>query len=151
VTHSKPVIVGIGNTLRGDDGAGVEVIQRLEKRGKVHATLIDAGTVPENALGLITKASPTIIVLVDAADMNEQPGATRELAPAELDWAAFSTHAGSLELVVDFLRQETGADVRLIGIQTSVRDFGAEMSEPIDRAVDRLVNQLERQFPFESG
>jgi len=50
---SKTVIVGMGNVLKGDDGAGPLICQQLN--GKVCAELIDAGTVPENYIQTIKK------------------------------------------------------------------------------------------------
>ena len=50
---SRTVVLGVGNTLKGDDGVGPLVCERLA--GKISATVIDAGTVPENHIGPIAK------------------------------------------------------------------------------------------------
>jgi len=131
--------------LRGDDAAGVEVIRLLKKRGKTNATLIDAGTVPENYLNKISKTNPDIIIFVDAADMEQQPGTVRELNSEDLGCFSFSTHSGSLSLVIDFLKQETKADIRLIGIQTERRNVGAEMSKQVKQAINLLLPVLEKE------
>ena len=60
---SATVIVGIGNTLKGDDGAGPLVCQQL-RRAKVCAGLIDAGTVPENYIQPIIKKTHRICSLL---------------------------------------------------------------------------------------
>ena len=65
VLRGKTVIVGMGNPLRGDDGFGPALIERL--RGKVSATCIDAGIAPENYVGRIVKETPDTILLVDVA------------------------------------------------------------------------------------
>ncbi len=130
--------------MRGDDAAGVEVIRLLKKREKTNATLIDAGTVPENYLGKISKTDPDIITLIDAADMEQPPGTIQELNPEKLGSFSFSTHSGSLSLVIDFLKQETKADIRLIGIQPGIRNIGAEMSKQVKKAINLLLPVLEK-------
>ncbi len=141
---NNTVIVGIGNELRGDDAAGVEVVRLLKKREKTNDILIDAGTVPENYLGKISKINPDVIILIDAADMEQPPGTVRELNSEDLGSFSFSTHSGSLSLVIDFLKQETKADIYLIGIQPENRSIGAEMSNKVRQAINLLLPELEK-------
>ena len=58
------VIVGIGHPLRGDDALGPSLVKRLD--GHLDALCIDAGSAPENYLGKIIKASPDVILFIDA-------------------------------------------------------------------------------------
>jgi len=131
--------------LRGDDAAGVEVIRLLKERKKTNAVLIDAGTVPENYLNKISETNPDIIILIDAADMQQPPGTVLELSPEDLGCFSFSTHSGSLSLVIDYLKQETKADIRLIGIQPGKRDVGAEMTKQVRNAINQLLPELEKE------
>ena len=142
----KTVIIGVGNELRGDDAAGIEVVRRLKEYILPGVTLIDSGTVPENFLGPVVKARPDHVILVDAADMNGQPGTFRELYGNALDWSAFSTHTNVLKLVMDYIERETGADVRLIGIQPVSCGFGDSMSECVRESIDKLVDELLHQL-----
>jgi hypothetical protein len=59
--------VGVGNPIRGDDGAGPHVIARLE--GRRSALLIDAGEVPENYVGKIAAWRPDVVCVIDAASL----------------------------------------------------------------------------------
>ena len=52
----KVVIVGIGNSLRGDDALGPLLVERLKERVKVPC--IDAGRSLENYIGKILKEEP---------------------------------------------------------------------------------------------
>lgn len=140
------VIIGIGNELRGDDAAGVEVVRRLQEYDLPGVTLIDSGTVPENFLGPVVNTRPDRVLLIDAADMNEKPGTFHELDGNTLDWSTFSTHTNVLKLVMDYIGQETAADVRLIGIQPVSCGFGDTMSECVLESIDRLVDDLIRQL-----
>ena len=131
--------------MRGDDAAGIEVIRLLKERKKTNATLIDAGTVPENYLNKISETNPDVIVFIDAADMEQPPGTVLELEPEDLGSISFSTHAGSLLLVIDYLKQETNADIRLIGIQPENRSVGAEMTKQVRKAIKQLLPELEKK------
>ncbi|MHC4647512.1 MAG: hydrogenase maturation protease, partial [Planctomycetota bacterium] len=70
---SRTVIVGIGNTLKGDDGAGPLICEHLSAAG-VSAELIDAGTVPENYIQPIIRKAPENLVIVDAMEFGASPG-----------------------------------------------------------------------------
>ena len=59
---SQTLIIGIGQLLKGDDGAGPLVCQRLQS-AKVSAEIIDAGTVPENYIQPVIKKLLRIFLL----------------------------------------------------------------------------------------
>lgn len=61
----KQVIIGYGNTLRGDDGFGVDAITLLQKETLENTTLQSAfGLTPEMALDLLAYSH---IVFIDTA------------------------------------------------------------------------------------
>jgi len=140
------VIVGVGNELRGDDAVGIEVVRRLQEYALPHVTLFDTGTVPENFLGPIVSAQPDHVIIIDAAEMNEFPGTICELDGTALDWSTFSTHMNVLKLVMDFIEQETAANIRLIGVQPSSHQFGDTLSTPVMESIDTLTQQLVAQL-----
>jgi hydrogenase 3 maturation protease len=114
ISPEKIVFVGVGNRLRGDDAIGPEIIDHLS--GKV-PNAIDAGSAPENVTGAIKKLKPKAIVLLDALIFKDAPpGSAFIVESDEISQKGFS-HTLSLDTVMDYLRQETGADVFLIGVQ----------------------------------
>ena len=140
VYQKRVLILGVGNTLRGDDGAGPALIERLQ--GKVQATLIDAGEVPENFIGPIEAARPQSIVIVDAADIGASAG---DVALLEIDQIAeigLTTHNASLALLTRLLQSSTQADVFLLGIQPEAISFGI----PLSVRVDQTLQSLEQLF-----
>ena len=68
----KVVILGIGNTLRSDDGIGSILASRLES--KVPHIVYDSSSSPENYLGKIAKEKPDTILFVDTMHMEQKPG-----------------------------------------------------------------------------
>ncbi len=143
-THpaNRIAVVGIGNELRGDDAAGLEVVRRLKKRLKGHPEqllLIEAGPVPENFTGPLRRFQPEMVLLVDAALMGEEPGALRHLDWKEAAGFPSSSHTLPLETFAAYLVGELGCEVRLLGLQPGGDELGAPISEAMDAAVNRAV------------
>jgi len=143
---STTVIVGIGNTLKGDDGAGPLVCEQLS--GKICAELIDAGTVPENYIQTIIKKSPQNLLIVDAIDFGAPAGRINVFKPEQLNSLAFSTHTLSPRLFVDLVCQDIKVDVYFVGIQPAQLQLGQPQSVQVNEAIQWLVDALTEIFPL---
>ena len=141
--QGKVSIVGIGNRLRGDDGVGPEIINRLNNP-LPHLLLFDVGEAPENYLGKIVKQKPDTIVLIDAVDLGAPPGTIKIIEKDDIRDESLSTHNVSLNLVGKYLQKETSADVFLLGIQPKTTEFGREISQPVKEGLGKIVRMLER-------
>lgn len=102
--------------------------------------MIDAGIAPENQTGPIRRFAPDLVVMIDAAQMDEPPGTIRWLDWAETDGLSASTHTLPPYLLAKFLAAETGCAVGLIGIQPAQNGFGAPLSAVMAAAVEAVVN-----------
>jgi hydrogenase 3 maturation protease len=143
---SRTVIVGIGNILKGDDGAGPLVCEQL-KNTKITADLIDAGTVPENYIQPIIKKAPQNLLVIDAIDFGATPGTIRIFEPEQLNSHAISTHTLSPRLFVDMVSQNIKLDVYFIGIQPAQIQLGQSISPQISQAIQWLCRALSDIFP----
>jgi hydrogenase 3 maturation protease len=146
LSNSSTLIVGIGNVLKGDDGAGPLICERLAK-AKVSAELIDAGTVPENYIQRIIKIAPANLLIIDAIDFGATPGTIKIFEPEQLNSLIISTHTLSPRLFVDMIRQNFSLDVYFIGIQPAHVQLGQPVSEQVNRAIHRLCDILIEIFP----
>jgi len=142
----KVTLVGVGNTWKGDDGAGPALVSRLQ--GRVRAQLIDAGEVPESFLGRIGETSPDTIVFLDVADLGAAPGEIAIIEGEQLRDTSFSTHRLSLALLMKYLKDSTAADVFLLAIQPKGVGFGERMSQEVEEAVEALGEILQRAAPI---
>ena len=94
----KLAILGIGSELRGDDGAGILVVEKLQKslsklKKRPAVKIFVGGTAPENLTGEIKRYKPSHIIIVDTADFKERPGTVIILAPGDVgSGVSFSTH-----------------------------------------------------------
>lgn len=142
---SKTIILGIGNTLKADDGAGPVVCERIT--GKVCAEVIDAGTVPENYIQTIIKKTPQSLVIIDAVDFGSLPGTIQLFETEKLDSLIISTHTLSPRIFIDMIRNQVQVSVFFIGIQPVQVGLGQDMSTQVGDAVGQLCSVLEVIFP----
>jgi len=142
---SMTLIVGIGNTLKADDGVGPLICQQLA--GKVSAELINAGTVPENYIQPIIRKTPQNLLVIDAIDFGGSAGEIRIFKPSQLNSIIISTHTLSPDLFVNMIRREIKVDVYFIGIQPAQTQLGQSVSPPVSQAAKRLINTLAEIFP----
>ena len=138
--RSKTAIVGIGNIIRGDDGLGPKLIEMLKSRGLSKAALFDCGTVPENYIFPILSAACDTIVLVDAADTNEESGSIGVFGLEDISGVSFSTHNPSPRLFTDLLK--TGNDnvnIFVVTVQPKSTAIGEPLSEEVLASLDKLA------------
>lgn len=133
--------MGIGNRLRGDDGFGPAVAEKLE--GRVRAAVVNAGNAPENHLGVIAGHKPDVVLLVDAADFGGGPGDVVLLDVDELSTTSFSTHMPALSLMKTYLAAERDVPVVVLAAQPGSTDLGESMSDQMLAAVERTVDLIE--------
>lgn len=151
---SRAVIVGIGNVLKGDDGAGPILCEQLQRKG-TRAGIIDAGTVPENYIQTIVGKAPANLLIIDAMDFGGAAGAISVFKPEQLSSAALSTHTLSprlfAEIVCRNIRDSDSAkgepDVYFVGIQPAQTQLGQAVSEPVNQAIHQLSHVLIELFP----
>ena len=136
------LILTVGNSMMGDDGAGPLLADLLLKNPLPGWEVEDGGSTPENATHRIAARAPRRVVLVDAADMGLEPGEVRRVPPSALaDMFIMSTHDLPLQFVMERLA-ETVPQVEFIGIQPDLVAFCYPMSERVRQAVERLYATL---------
>ena len=146
IFKGKLVIIGVGNTLRGDDGFGPALIERLKKeieeKGDRRLTsvplLIDAGNAPENYAGKIAKEKPDTILIVDAIDLGLKSGEYEIIKRTDMVETGFTTHNMSLSMFIEFLEKETGAEIYILGVQPKNVNLGEEISVSIQNTLDEI-------------
>ncbi|MBC8521591.1 MAG: hydrogenase 3 maturation endopeptidase HyCI [Methanomicrobia archaeon] len=136
----KVLILGVGNPLRGDDGAGPYLIEQLN--GKIDAALLDCGEVPENFLGKIVQLRPDTILIIETVHLGASPGAAAIIDVDAFDRTSYSTHHASLRLFMNYLKIEIGAEVFVLGIQPKKTEFGMKISNEVKKTLSILKDIL---------
>jgi hydrogenase 3 maturation protease len=139
------VFVGIGNEMRGDDGAGPVIIRRI--RDRAGRPCIDAGVAPENHLEKILSFSPSTVVLFDAVHLDEKAGAVRIMDALRLpELPGLSTHCLSLSMLCDYLKTRGVTSIFLVGIQPASVSFNAPLSREVALAIESLSFRVAEAF-----
>jgi hydrogenase 3 maturation protease len=103
---------------------------------------MDAGHAPENGTSQLRQFEPDAVLLIDAAEMGEQPGSIRLIEMDEIEGMSASTHSLPLSMLAHYIQLELGCDVALLGIQPASTDVGEEVHESVVAAVREIVNQI---------
>jgi hydrogenase 3 maturation protease len=149
ISKKNLLIIGIGNSIKGDDGVGPEIIKRLkdvtlrETKGLGgNINLLDVGSAPENYTKKIKDLQPDKIIIIDAVAMGEKAGTVKVIDEKEIASGYFTTHNMPLNMFVEYIKQETEAEIIFVGIQPKSTKFGEGLSEPVQKAIEKIVKEL---------
>jgi hydrogenase 3 maturation protease len=136
------VLLTVGNGMMGDDGAGVLLAQMLRDAPLDGWRVVNGGSAPENVVHRIREMDATRVLVVDAADMDLEPGMIRRIDADKLDDPfLMTTHTLPLTFLIESLR-EFVPQVDLLGIQPTIVAFGFPMSEEVRVAVGQVYADL---------
>ena len=139
-------ILGIGNTLRSDDAAGVLAVRRLTESGLFldldSVLVLEAGHAPENCTAVLRRFAPDIVLLIDAADMGEAPGAIHWIDMDEIDGISATTHTLPLSMLAEYLSLELNCEVSLLGIQPGSVEVGERVCAEMLHSVREIVDEI---------
>ena len=130
-------IVCVGNDMRGDDGAGPAVAERLA--GRVPWKVYDTQTAPENFLMKIIAPGPECVILVDAIAFDAPPGTIGVFNPGDLGGAGPGTHGPAPTLFLESLAMAHPCHIAVLGIRPGRIELGQPLSAPVAAAVTRVV------------
>ena len=134
---SGPVVIGIGNTLRRDDGAGVEAARRIARAFPDAPVITAQGLQPEMAEAV---ASSDVAVFIDASVRTSAVRVTRVSTGG--DAPAGDLHAvtpGGMMAIVQQLYGSAPREALLVEIPAFECGFGEVMSERTLRMIDASV------------
>jgi len=151
------LVVGFGNSLAGDDGAGPAVVGRLDSAGPPPvARTVEAGTDALDLAGLWRGEAQ--VWMVDAVLRGAAPGTIHRLEHEEV-LAVPQRHATVHHLSLPeclrwlALAEPAMAPVRyrLYGIEPGRLGLGEDLSPAVARAVERLAEALLRELTHFPG
>ncbi len=139
------LVLALGNPLRGDDGIGPAVLERLRATTLPPGVTLQDGGTPGLETVLLWEGYARVVI-VDAAAIGETPGAWRRFTPAEATLTANDLHArvtvhyaGLAEALA--LAEALGklpAEIVIYGIQPQHIDWTPELSAPVREAIPAI-------------
>lgn len=145
VNVKKLAVLGIGNEDNGDDAAGLYILKILQNQNLPSWVMnFYCERVPEHFLGKVRKFSPNRVILIDAADMKEIPGAIGIFPKKDVSSGFhLSTHSLSLTMLEEFLKPEIPDLITLyVGIQPKQLYFLSPLSIECKEAGDEFAQLL---------
>ncbi|MDP8247193.1 MAG: hydrogenase maturation protease [Candidatus Tritonobacter lacicola] len=138
------VILGMGNELKADDGAGVVLARRLiaDLNSSKRITIISAGSSPENYIRNILAAEPDAIIFIDAADTGGSPGKISLHGAGSLLPSPPSTHSISPGMIMKMLSFSSQSKIRLLAIQPKTLALNGGISPEVERSINWLEKTI---------
>ncbi len=137
-------IIGIGNTLMSDDGAGVRVLEQLNELPD-HVAVVELATGGMSLLHHLEKYQKVIIV--DAVDFDGKPGEIRIFEPDDVTsvkTVGYSLHDLDI-LAVLKLANKLGSlpdSVVIAAVQPASLEMKEGLSQPVKNALPSLAHQI---------
>ena len=149
MTATRVLVIGCGNTLRGDDAAGPILVRRLWDRGLPPGVLCADGGTGGMDVAFLMRGVPEVI-LIDACRSESEPGSLFELPgeeAAELPpLTGINLHTFRWDHAIAFgrwlLKDEYPARVTAYLIEGERFEVGEPLSPAVDAAVYRLADLL---------
>jgi hydrogenase maturation protease HycI len=137
-------VLGVGHELYGDDAVGVWLAGRLKEMAPISESLlaIQGGPAPENFTGVLRRYKPDLVLLVDAALMNLEPGMIGWLSWRDTSGFSASTHTLPLHILASYLTAELNCEVTLLGIQPAQTQVGAPLSPEVQEAAENITKSI---------
>ncbi len=144
--QKRIVVLGVGNILNRDEGAGVHAVKELEKRlpqdWKDKIELVDGGVLGLDLLPGVEQA--THLLILDAADFQGRPGEIKEFSGEELKTfftGKISWHQLGFQEVLEVarVRGRYPEQVHLIGVQPGNMEVGPGLSQDLEQALQEMT------------
>lgn len=147
---SDTVVVGIGNTILSDDGAGVHAARRLKEDARLPpgVTIFDGGTLGLELAPFVSEASH--ILFLDAVDSGEPAGSLSRLTGTDLlstprSWSVHQLGIADLIATLSLLATKP-QDIVVLGVQPAYTDWGTSLSHKVEKALTPLVDAALEQL-----
>jgi hydrogenase maturation protease len=145
------LVIGIGNTDRGDDAAGIEVARRVQARGRQDTEVRECGGGASSLLESWRERGR--VILVDAASGAGRTAGTVQRyeahrKPLPAGWLHASTHSWGVAEAIEIARSlgQLPAEVVVYAIEGQSFEPGAPLSAPVRTALERVEKWIVREL-----
>lgn len=135
------IFIGLGNELRGDDGAGLLFLKHLKRAAEFQRSFfVYAGTNPENYLQTILDSKAQLAVFIDAARWGGKPGEITWLSAEQIDAVGISSHAYSIRLVEQYLKTEQDMTFKYLVIEPFTMQLNRACSPVVQKSIHKFFD-----------
>lgn len=133
----KILIVGTGNVLRNDDGIGIYLGNQLKEQSEYQVLIAENGM--ENHTGKINRLEPDKLLIIDALNLNMEPGSFELLPLSVIKDFTGNTHTISFSKLAEMI---IVSEIYMLGIQPADLSIGTEITEKVLQSADLIVQQF---------
>jgi len=151
MTLAPFAVLGIGNILMRDDGAGVRAVELLQTRGLPESVrLVDVGTTIYHTMGIFSESEK--IIVLDCVKLGDKPGTVYQLNASEFrartPRKASSHDIGVLEVLsLLSLSGQKVPEVVIIGVQPlDYGSWGGDLSMEVSNALPEMAEKAMAQL-----
>lgn len=149
--ESRPLIIGVGNPLRGDDGLGWVVAQQLERElGEACQVLTVHQLTPELVPGI---AAACLVILIDASVAGQSGDVQVRRGIPRAQSEVLATHHYTPEALIGLTEALYGTcpPIYVVSMTGSHFDMGEQLSPTIARQVPAVIAAVRRlcEMPYE--
>jgi len=145
---TRCAVIGLGNTLRKDDGIGIIVLESLLKFPQ-HPQIdyLNFGIASFDLVHRMEKYE--LILLIDGIDAGLKPGELKIFELKDISYnlkgPALSTHEFDLKSLFElYKRFELKSKIYVAGIQIQDVSFGDSLSQPLKDRLDQIPQEISR-------
>jgi hydrogenase maturation protease len=144
----KILIVGYGNSLRGDDGLGPLIAQQIADRPEPASVRIRVVRLPQLDISLVSdmKDADTVIFVDARHDEDENPVVVKSVTPqASVAFGGHSTHCLGVDTLVTIIRDWYDTRQQCFLVMPKGYDFsiGDNISFQGMQAADSAINKID--------
>ena len=139
----KVALVGVGHPMRGDDFVGSFIVKALMKKKMrtEKVVLFDAEDGIEWVMSRVREPNPKHLILLDACEMNANPGEVALIPLSETDYPFFTTHGIPLKLLASKLLPSV--ETSILAIQPVRMGLNEGLSPEVLAAATSITNFIE--------
>ena len=145
--NDETLILGIGNTLLTDEGAGIHALNLLQSQhpDTPNLNFIDGGTLSFTLAVWIEDC--TNLIVFDATELNQAAGTVKTFIGSDMDEFLGTTkrsahEVGLLDLMdIARLTEHLPENRALIGIQPEIMDWGMTASTAVSKALETATSE----------
>ena len=147
---ARPLVIGLGNDDRSDDGVGLDVARALQRRPWIAADVVEGPGDLTRLLDEFPRRSR--MILIDAVRSGAPPGTvhrwSREAAVGLPAGTSISTHGLDVPALLRLAEGlgRTPSELTLFGIEAEDMTPGRNRSEPVRAAVRVVCDRIEAEI-----
>ncbi len=138
------LILGIGNCLLSDDGAGVHAARLLQAEPPPETAVLVAETDLLSTLPFLERCAKALVI--DAMDSGQPPGTLYHCRSEDLAKAGrrHSLHELGLLEILEFLDQNHRPEIHILGVQPGRIELALDLSPQVAAALPEVVRAARR-------